>query len=163
MPAGTAAPLGAAVAAAGGVRAATVISAAGVLHAFAVRQLVTQAALQAAALPRQLRRVQAEVLLFRHLDRDGLERAQPGRAAERTAAGAVAAEHLRLVADADLPHLDPHVELRGQIADELPEVHARFRRVIEDEARAVEDVLHLRQLHREPALADLELRHPLRL
>ena len=35
--------------------------------------------------------------------------------------------------------------------------------VIEDQARAVEDVLDLRQLHRQAALADLELRDALRL
>src|SRR5260221_6815929 len=106
VPAGPAAPLGATVAAAGGVRAAAVVSAAGVRHAFAVRQLVAQAALQTAALPRELRGVEAEILLLRHLDRDRLERPQPRRAAEPPAAATVDAEPLRLVADADLPGLD---------------------------------------------------------
>src|SRR6185436_13325552 len=51
--AGAAAALGAAVAAAGRVRAAAVVGTAGVRDAFAVGQLVAQAALQASALPRQ--------------------------------------------------------------------------------------------------------------
>ena len=103
------------------------------------------------------------MLLLGHLDRHRLERAQPGRAAQRPAARAVAAEHLRLVADANLAHLDAHPEVRGQIAHQLAEVDARLGRVIEDEARAVEHVLDLRQLHRQAALADLELRDALRL
>ena len=97
------------------------------LTPFAVRQLVAQAAFQAAAHARQLRRVQAEVLLLGHLDRHRLERLQPGRAAQRAAAGAVAAEHLGFVAHADLAHLDAHPEMRGQIAHQLAEVHARLR------------------------------------
>src|SRR5258708_16958452 len=109
------------------------IAAPGVLHAFAVRPLVAQAALQAAALPRELRRIEAEVLLLGHLDRHGLERAQPGGAAERPAAGAVAAEHLRLVADADLAHLDPHAKVPGQIADELPKIDPRLRGGAQDQ------------------------------
>ena len=52
---------------------------------------------------------------------------------------------------------------RGEIADQLAEIDARFGRVVEDEARAVEEVLDLRQLHRQAALADLELRDALRV
>src|SRR5688572_11130336 len=85
MAAGAAASLGAAVPAARGVRAAAVLRAAGVLHAFPVRQLVAQAALQPAALPGELRRIEAELLLLRHLDRHRFERSQPGGAAQWTA------------------------------------------------------------------------------
>src|SRR5256885_1339529 len=84
------------------VVAAAFAPASAVLHAFRVRQLVAQAALQAPAQPRELRRVEAQLLLLRHLDRDRLEGLQKRRAAERPAAGAVAAVHLRFVADADL-------------------------------------------------------------
>src|SRR5258708_28851681 len=130
MPAGPAAPFGTAVAAAGGIRTAAVVAAARVLHPFPVRQLVAEAALQPAALPRELRGIQAQVLLLRHLDRHRLERAEPCGTAERTAAGAVAAEHLRLVADADLAHLHPHAEVLGQIPHQLPEDHPRPRPVL---------------------------------
>src|SRR5262245_63893186 len=154
---------GAAVAAAGGIRAAAVIGAARVRDPFAVRELVPQAALQPTALARQLRRIEAQLLLLRHLDGDRLERPQPRGAAERTAARPVPAQPLGLVADADLPHPDAQAERRREIAHELPEVHTRFGRVIEDEARAVERVLDLRQLHRQPALADLQLSHAMGL
>src|SRR5436190_5937307 len=159
----SASTLRAAIAAAGRVGTAAVIAAAGVLHAFAVRQLVAQAALQPAALPRELRRVETELLLLGHLDRHRLERAQPGRAAERAAAGAVAAEHLGLVAHADLAHLDAHAEVRREVADQLAEIDPRLGGVVEDQPRAVEHVLDLRQLHRQAALADLELRDALGL
>src|SRR5688500_7394941 len=82
------------------------IRAAAVLDALAVRQLVAQAALQPAAHARELGRIEAELLLLGHLDRDGLEGLQPGRAAERAPTGSIAAEHPRLVADANLAHLD---------------------------------------------------------
>src|SRR5689334_6759869 len=82
----------AAGAAARGVAALAALGAAAVLDAVAVGQLVAQAALETAALSRQLRRIQAELLLLRHLDRHRLERGQPGRAAQRSAAGPVAAE-----------------------------------------------------------------------
>src|SRR5690242_13131308 len=111
MAAGAAAPLGAAVAAPRRVRAAAMVGAAGVLYAFAVGQLVAETALQSAALPRQLRGIEAQLLLLRHLDRDGLERPEPGSAAERPSARAVAAEDARFVAHADLAHLDAHAEV----------------------------------------------------
>ena len=46
---------------------------------------------------------------------------------------AVAAEHLRLVADADLPHLDARAELGRQLPHQLAEIDAAFGREIEDE------------------------------
>src|SRR6185436_4276586 len=147
-------------AAPGRIVAAAFAAAAAVLLALRVRQLIPQAALQPAAQPRQLRRVQAQLLLLRHLDRHRLERRQERRAAERTAAGAVAADHLRFVADADLTHLDARAELGGQLAHELPEVDAAFGREIEDQPLSVERLLGLRQLHAEAALADLERRDP---
>src|SRR4249919_1225703 len=88
----------AARAAPGRVVAAALAAAAAVLHTLGVRQLVAQAALEPAAEPRQLRRVEAQVLLLGHLDRDRLERLEERRAAERAAAAAVAAVQLGLVA-----------------------------------------------------------------
>ena len=43
-------------------------------------------------------------------------------AADRTAAIAVVGQQLGLVADADLPHLDPRLELAGQRPDQLAEI-----------------------------------------
>src|SRR6266446_2966872 len=103
------------------IRAMPAVGAAAMLYAVAVRQLVAQAALEASALAGELRRVEAELLLLRHLDRHRLERVEPGRAAERAAAGPVAAEHFRRVAHADLAHLDADVEVPGQVAHQLAE------------------------------------------
>src|SRR5689334_1350231 len=116
-----------ALAAAAGPAAARIVAAAfaaaaAVDDAVGVRQLVSQAALETAAQTGQLRRIQAEVLLLRHLDRDRLERGEKRGAAQRPPARSVAAEHLRLVAHANLAHLDACVELGGQLADKFAEV-----------------------------------------
>src|SRR5215218_3262725 len=68
------------------VVAAAFAAASAVLDALRIRQLVAETALQPAAQPGELRRVEAQVLLLRHLDRHRLERLQEGRAAERPAA-----------------------------------------------------------------------------
>jgi hypothetical protein len=125
-----------------------------VFHAFAVGKFVPQATLQSTAHPRQLRRVQAQVLLLRHLDRDGLEGLKERGAAERPAARPVPTEHPRFISHTDLAHLDTHSEMRGEVADELTEIHASFCRVIKDEAGAVEHLFDPRQLHRQPPLPD---------
>ena len=45
-------------------------------------------------------------------------------AAEGSAAHAETAHHLRLVSDADLPQLDARAERRGEVLDQLAEIHA---------------------------------------
>src|SRR5262245_61282436 len=143
--------------------AAALVGAAAAHDAFAVRQFVTQTALQTAAHARQLRGVQAQVLQLGHLDGHRLERLEPGRTTQRTPAGSVAAEHTRFVPYPDLTHLDPRPEVRGEIAHQLAEVHTSLRGVIEDEARTVEDLFHSRELHRKTALADLQQADPMRI
>src|SRR5205814_7626985 len=118
-----------------------------------VRQLVAEAALQPPAQSGELRGIQAEILLLGHLDRDGLERRQEGRAAQGAAAGAVAPEHLGLVPHPDLPHLDTGLELRRELPDQLAKVDARIRREVENEPGSVEGLLDARELHRESPLA----------
>ncbi len=145
-----------------GIAAAAFVAAAATLHAFGVRQLVPEAALQAAAQSGQPRGIQAEILLLGHLDRHRLERVQPGRAAQRAAAGAVSAEHLRFVARADLPHLDARVKLGRELADQLAKIDAPFGGEIKNQPRPVEQLLDARQLHLEPALANLEQRDAMR-
>src|SRR5688500_14616262 len=72
--------------ASGGIVAAAFVAAAATLHALRVRQLISQAAFQPSAQSRQPGWIQAQVLLLRHFDRDGLEGSEPGRTAERPAA-----------------------------------------------------------------------------
>src|SRR5262249_50000016 len=147
----------------GWVVAATLAAAAAVLHALRVGKLVPQAALEAAAEAGQLRRVEAQILLLPHLDGARLDRLQERRAAQRPPAPAVAPVHLRLVAHADLAHLDARAELRGELAHEFPEIDAAVGREIEDQLRAVEGLFDARELHPEAALADLQQRYPVRL
>src|SRR3954447_3842580 len=78
--------------------------------------LVSQAAEQAAALARDLRRVEAQVLAFRHLDGDRPEVLEPGRAAEGAAADADAADQSSLVTGSHLHHLHPHRKTARKIA-----------------------------------------------
>ena len=75
--------------------------------------LVFEAAHEPTACAGDLRRVQAQILRLGHLDRNGDEVVQKLRAAERPTADAEAAEHLRLVAHADLPQLDAGTEHTG--------------------------------------------------
>ena len=64
-----------------------------------------------------------EVLGLGHLDGHGDEIVHILAAAEGTAADAQAAQHLRLVPDADLAQLDAGVEDGGQVLYQLPEIH----------------------------------------
>src|SRR5690606_36436612 len=98
-----------------------------------------------------------------HLDRHGLEAGEERRAADRTSAGAVSADGLRFVADANLTHLDARPELARELAHQLAEIDACFGGEIEDEARSVERLLDARELHREPPLADLQQGNAVRL
>ena len=98
--------------------------------------LVDEAALEAAALARDLRRVEREVLILRHLDRDGRELRQERRAAELAPARADAAHHLGLVAHAHLAHLDARVNAAREVAHEVAEIDALLGREVERRAVA---------------------------
>src|SRR5262245_406340 len=121
-----------------------------------LRQLVRQTAHEPAAGAGDLRRVQRQVLLARHLQCDRVEALHPGRAAERAAARAAAIQPLRLVANADLAELDAGLEPACQVLHQLAEVHALLGREVERDPVAAERHLDLGELHLE--LAEL---HPL--
>src|SRR5947199_268618 len=154
---------GANVAPAGGPAAGRIVATAfaaatTVRQTLGVGKLVAKTALEPAAQAGELGRIQAQVLLLGHLDGDGLERLQERRAAERTAAGTVPAVHLGLVANTDLPHLDPRPELRRELAHELAEVDPAVGGEIEEQLRSVERLLDACQLHPQSVLADLQER-----
>ena len=58
-----------------------------------------------------------------------------------------AAHHAGLVAHADLAHVDAHVEVRGQPAHELTEVHALLGLEVEHRLVAIQQVLHRHGMH----------------
>ena len=108
---------------------------------------ISQTAHQASARPTDLGGVQAQPLLLRHLDGHGLEVFQKPAAAERLTAKPQAAQHLALIAHADLAQLDAGVELGRQILDQLAEVHAVVGCEVEHQLAAVQRVLGIDQLH----------------
>ena len=78
-------------------------------------------------------------------------------AAKRSAADAVAAQDLGLVADADLAQLDPCAENAGEVLDQVAEIHPSVRGKVEQHLTVVESVLGVDQLHIEAMSQDLLL------
>ena len=120
-------------------------------------RLILETAHQTAADARDLAGIEREILLFCHLDRDRDEVAHPCVAAKRSAADAVAAQDLGLVADADLAQLDPCAENAGEVLDQVGEIHPSVRGKVEQHLTVVESVLGVDQLHIEAMSQDLLL------
>src|SRR3990167_8794157 len=116
-------------------------------------ELVEQAALEPAAIAQEAAVGERHVLGLGHLHRDGIELLQVRGAAELPAAGADAVHQLRGVAGADLLHLDPRVELVGEVAHEITEVHALLRCEGHPDAAAGGLDGHIHHLHLEPLRA----------
>ena len=112
--------------------------------------LEVEAALEFAALARQLLRVGHDLLRLGSAGGDTLEVGQPCGAAQLAAAGAQTAHLAGLLTDADLLHLDAHMELLGQHLDELAEVHTLVGGIVEDGLRVVALELHVVHLHVQP-------------
>ena len=110
-------------------------------------QLVVQAALQLAALAGQLHRVQGQLLVAGGAGGHAAEVGEPGAAAQFAAAVADAPDPAGLLPGADLLHLHLDVEVVGEAAHEVAEVHALLGGVVEDGLGAVALVLHVAQLH----------------
>ena len=117
--------------------------------------LVVQAAHQPSAGTRDFGGVKTEILRLCHFDRDGLEVVQKFTAAERATADAQAADHLCLVAHADLPQLDPCAENGGKALDQLAEIHAPVGGKEEEDLAAVKGVFRRNELHIQSAVVDL--------
>ena len=111
------------------------------------RHLVVQAALELAALPRQLLRVQRQVLHTGSRSGNGLELRDIIGAAKFAATDTQTADEPRLLTGADLLHLHADVELFCEVLDELAEVHTAVGNVIEDGLGAVSLEFHIANLH----------------
>src|SRR5215471_4437790 len=116
-------------------------------------ELVEQAALEPAAVAEEPAVRERHVLARRPLDGNGIEALQIRRAAELSAAGADAIHELGGVARSDLAHLDAGVELMGEVADEIAEVHALLRAEEHGDAAMARIDLHVHDLEPEPAAA----------
>ena len=121
------------------------------------RLLVVEAAHQAAAGAGDLGGIQAEILRLCHFDGHGLEILQKFPAAEGAAADAQTADHLGLVAHADLAQLYAGAQDGGQRLYQLTEVHPSVRREKEEDLAAVKGIFRGNELHFQPQLRDLLL------
>ena len=92
-----------------------------------------------------------------------MEVVEVGRAAQLTAAAAEAADHLRLVAHADLAQLDTGAEHAGEIFDQLAEVYAAVRGEVEQQLVHVERAFRGHEVHFQAAVLDLSLADEKRL
>ena len=126
-------------------------------------ELIAQAAHQAAANTADLGRVERQVLLFCHANRDGLKLSAKTRAAEFLSALGIAAHQAGLVAHADLTHVDANVQRRGQVLDELAKIDALLGRKVEHGLLAAKQVLDADRLHLEVEFLDqtAEINHGL--
>src|SRR5690606_9130370 len=95
--------------------------------------LVLEAAKEPAASTADLCRIERESLVLGEAQVDGPRFGEPGAAAEFAAAATDAAEPGRLVAPADLPHLDPGAIPGGEFAHQRAEVDPPFRGEIDRE------------------------------
>ena len=119
------------------------------------RLLVVQAAHQPPAGTGNFGGVQAEVLRLCHFDGHRLEVVQKFAAAEGPAADAQTADHLGLVAHADLAQLDARAQHGREHLDKLPEVHAAVGGEEEENFAAVKGIFRGHELHFQPKLRDL--------
>ena len=85
------------------------------------------------------------------------------RAAQLTAAAAEAADHLRLVAHANLAQLDTGAEHAGKILDQLAEVYAAVRGEVEQQLVHVERAFRGHKVHFELSVLDFALADEKRL
>ena len=116
--------------------------------------LESEAALEPAATPGDLRRVQGRLLVLRHPHGHREDVPHPADAAEVASAVLLVAQDPGLVADADLSKLDARLEVPGEVLHELAEVHPAVGHEVEDDPAPAEQVLDVDEPHREPAFPD---------
>ena len=75
-------------------------------------------------------------------------------AADRLTAIAVIRQQFRLIANPDLSHLDPGVELLGESFHEFPEIDAILGQIVEDQTLFSEQVFGIDELHLELVFPD---------
>ena len=119
--------------------------------------LVFQATHQSSADTRNLRRVQGQVLLFCHLDRNRCKLGQIRMAAKRSAADANSAEDLCLIADTDLAKLDSRLKDSRQILYQLTEINSSVGGKVKQHLVIVKRILCIDQLHLQVVRPDLLL------
>ena len=96
---------------------------------------------------RQLLRIHGDVLIAGSPGGDRYEIGHPAGTAQFSAAWTDTADASRFLTGSDLFHLDTHTERLGQHLDQLAEVHALIRDVIENRLVAIALIFHVANLH----------------
>ena len=122
--------------------------------------LVHQAAHEASAAPRDLRRVQGEALVLGELQAYRLELREPRRAAQLAPAPPHAPQQRGLVAHADLLQFDTGAEGARQVAHERAKVHPLLGGEVHDQLATIELPLGLGDLHLEAVAGHMPARLP---
>ena len=109
--------------------------------------LIFQTAHQSAADSGDLRRIQGQILLLRHLDGYRYEIRQIAVAAQRPSTDADTTADLCLITDTNLTQLDTSLEHTCQILYQFAEVDTSIRRKIEQHLVIIKRILRIDQLH----------------
>ena len=109
--------------------------------------LIVHATFQFGALPGQFLRVQRNVLIAGSSGGDGNEVLHPRGTTQFPPARADTADASCFLPCTDLFHLDAYAESFGQYLDELPEVHASVRDIVENGFVPVALVFHIADFH----------------
>ena len=118
------------------------------LHGFHVLvQLEIQTALELAALPSQLARIQRQLLVTCCTRRHRTKVLEPRRATQLAATHPNAPHARGLLTGADLAHVDTNVEGAGQLTHQFAEIHPLLRGVVKGGPSVVALELHVGQLH----------------
>jgi hypothetical protein len=100
--------------------------------------LVPQAALQASAPPRNLRRIKSRLLKLRHPHRNRAKRLQENLTTNLPPARLKVGEQTCFIASANLPHLDAGVIVIRQFLHDRAKIHTLISRKIENDPLAAE-------------------------
>ena len=116
---------------------------------------IFQTAHQTAADTGNLRRIQGQALVLRHADRHRLEVTKEGCAAQRTTAAANTAEHLCLIAHANLTQLDTGAENGSKVLYQLTEINTAISSEVENNLVHIKRKLYINQAHRQLMIFNL--------
>jgi hypothetical protein len=109
--------------------------------------LILEAAHQPTAKARDLRRIQRQVLLLGHADRDRVIVTREQRAAQTATAWAQSPDHASLFPSTYLSKFYAFLECLGQIDDQRPEVHPLFGEEVKGDLLTAEADLGSHQFH----------------
>ena len=125
--------------------------------------LILETAHQTAAHTGNLRRIERQVLILCHIDGDRMEIIEIRAAAQLAAAAAQTADHLCLIAHADLAQLNTGAEHARKVLNQLAEVHTTVCGEVKQQLVHVKGAFRGDKVHFQTAVLDLLLADDKRL